>query len=186
MYARDKLLLQRWKTGRDAQAFSELVARYADMVFAVGKRALGDEEAAKDLAQDVFLKLARQTPDLETSLSAWFHRVTINAAIDAMKKDSARRAREERYMKGRQEATHPEWNDIRQLLDEAIEELPEKYRRPLVAHYFEQRTHKNIAHEHEVTRHAVTYCVRQGLNMLSASQLFVRDDIFEPAVHPEN
>ena len=54
----DNLLLARWYERRDADAFDELVVRHAAMVYATGRRVVGNDADASDVMQDCFLYLA--------------------------------------------------------------------------------------------------------------------------------
>src|SRR5438128_1902194 len=61
-------------TAREA-AFSELVRRYWRMVYATAHRILDDWQLTEDVAQSVFLLLARKAPTLATRsvLSGWLY-----------------------------------------------------------------------------------------------------------------
>ena len=61
------------RNGSEA-AFRELVARYIDLVYSTAVRILeGDTHRAKDVAQVVFMDLARQAPKFtgQTMLGGW-------------------------------------------------------------------------------------------------------------------
>ncbi len=67
----DAALLERWITNRDAEALSELVSRYADLVYGVCRRVVRNEADAEDVAQDCFLRLARTKSPPRSSLAGW-------------------------------------------------------------------------------------------------------------------
>src|SRR4051812_10805683 len=84
------------KEGSDA-AFTELVHRYVDLVYgAAMRRTGGDAQLSADIAQSVFIALARhaRTLSLDTVLGAWLHTATRNAALKHMISEQRRRARE--------------------------------------------------------------------------------------------
>ena len=58
--AGDGTLLQRYASDHDADAFAELVRRYAGMVYATCMRVTGNAHDAEDVAQECFLTLARK------------------------------------------------------------------------------------------------------------------------------
>src|SRR5437016_5611680 len=95
----DVELLERFATHRDAGAelaFAALVARHGPMVLGVCRHWLGDEHAADDAFQAVFLVLARRAgsirrPDL---LSPWLHGVAARIARKARARAARRRRRE--------------------------------------------------------------------------------------------
>ncbi len=55
--ASDVRLLKRWTVARDVDAFNELVARYADFVYATCHRILGNRADAEDVTQECFFGL---------------------------------------------------------------------------------------------------------------------------------
>lgn len=75
MSPNDTALLRRWCECRDAEAFNELVERYAGLVFATAHRILGSGEDAREVTQDCFLRLTGERPGLQNELGAWLHRL---------------------------------------------------------------------------------------------------------------
>ena len=70
------LLAEYVQTGSDA-AFRELVIRYVDLVYSTALRLVGgDKHRAEDVAQTVFVNLARvaRTLPKEVKLGGWLHR----------------------------------------------------------------------------------------------------------------
>jgi hypothetical protein len=59
MSTADHTLLDRWNRTRDADAFAELVTRYAGLVYGTCRRVLRDEREAEDVSQECFVKLAQ-------------------------------------------------------------------------------------------------------------------------------
>lgn len=87
----DHELVRRYIDG-DARAFDELVARFERRVYAVAFRMCGNPEDARDVSQEVFLNAMRALKRFreEAQLSTWFHRVTVNASLDHMRKRKRR------------------------------------------------------------------------------------------------
>ena len=78
-------------------AFATLVRRRIDMVYSAALRQVRDPATAEDVAQGVFMTLARKAAglvDRNVVLSAWLLRATHLAALDALR-------RERRRQKGR-------------------------------------------------------------------------------------
>jgi RNA polymerase sigma-70 factor, ECF subfamily len=77
----------------DRVAFEELVRGRQERVFWTAFQIVGDEEEARDVSQQVFIRLwtslAGFRPD--GSFESWLHRVTVNLAIDAWRRRRARR-----------------------------------------------------------------------------------------------
>jgi len=64
----DLQLLERYAETRDAEAFANLVKRYAGMVYATCLRVTGNRHAAEDASQECFLQLARQAGAVPTEV----------------------------------------------------------------------------------------------------------------------
>jgi len=83
-------LVERCRRG-DALAWEALVRQYQGRVFAVALHYLRDPEEARDLAQDVFVKVYRNLESFEgEGFLAWLLRLARNAAIDRLRRIKAR------------------------------------------------------------------------------------------------
>lgn len=162
----DLRLLESWWTRRDAEAFNEIMTRYSGLVFGACLRVLGNASEAEDVAQECFVRLAERREDIRISLGGWLHRTATRRALDAHRSGSRRRAREERYAKAAESIKLPDdlaWQEIRALVDEAIDTLPEEQRIVIIAHFIERRTHQAIAEELGVSRRTVINRVQKGI-----------------------
>src|SRR5688572_24955501 len=97
MEEQDGVLLERWQHHRDADAFTELVRRYSDMVYATCVRVLRDAAQAEEVAQDCFVELMRSRQRVRVSLGAWLHKLAVHRTADRVKIESRRRRRESAY-----------------------------------------------------------------------------------------
>jgi len=81
--ATDKRLVK-WMRDGDTAAFEELFIRYETRLVAYATRYLGSVDLAKDVCQEVFLKLINKPPRVLIcdSIGPWLFRVTRNLAID--------------------------------------------------------------------------------------------------------
>jgi RNA polymerase sigma-70 factor (ECF subfamily) len=75
----DEVLVQRFKNG-DRSAFSELVDRHQNRVYGLCFRWMGNQQAAEEVAQDVFVSLFRSLERFrgDAKFSTWLYRVTVN------------------------------------------------------------------------------------------------------------
>src|SRR5512146_1687988 len=83
----DKDLIVKLQNG-SLEALGELYDRHQRMVYRTALVITGDEEAAADLLQDVFLRLHRFADhvDPERPLEPWLYRVTTNLAYTWVKR----------------------------------------------------------------------------------------------------
>ncbi|MEU3482253.1 RNA polymerase sigma factor SigM [Streptomyces sp. NPDC033754] len=88
----DQELLERHVAG-DPDAFSELVRRHRDRLWAVALRTLGDREEAADALQDALLSAFRAAHTFrgQSAVTTWLHRITVNACLDRARKAASRR-----------------------------------------------------------------------------------------------
>ncbi|MBG0814369.1 RNA polymerase sigma factor SigM [Planomonospora sp. ID82291] len=87
----DADLLTRHIAG-DPHAFSELVKRHRDRMWAVALRTLGDPDEAADAVQDAFVSAYRKAGSFrgEAAVTTWLHRIVVNACLDRMRRKSVR------------------------------------------------------------------------------------------------
>src|SRR5215472_3849466 len=74
----DMALLREFAENGSEAAFAELVKRHLNMVYSAALRRVGDPDEAKDVAQVVFLILARKAKSLSprTVLTGWLYETT--------------------------------------------------------------------------------------------------------------
>ena len=95
--ARDDVLEQAIVRARqgDLEAFDIIIRRSERRVVSVAWRILGDEDDARDAAQEVFLRVFRYLGSFRAgeSFPAWLYRIAINTCRDARRGKSLRLAR---------------------------------------------------------------------------------------------
>jgi RNA polymerase sigma-70 factor (ECF subfamily) len=80
-------LIERWKKG-DKRAFGEIVRLYMSDAFYTALGFTGNEEDAKDLSQEAFIKAyqARDSFDPERPFYPWFYRILKNHCLNFLKR----------------------------------------------------------------------------------------------------
>lgn len=158
--------LARWRTDRDPQAFQQIIDSYTGLVFGVGRRITGNVQDAEDITQKCFLKLAERPPFVKYSLGAWLHRVATNLAINEVRKEQSRTAREETYQAHAPGSSEADWDELQGIIDEAIDQLPDKFKEPLIARYFDGQTYQAISKEMGISRQTVAYRTDRGVEQI--------------------
>src|SRR5205814_2426282 len=131
------------RTGSEA-AFRELVTRYADLVYSTAFRLVeGDAHRAEDVAQVVFVDLARaaRTVSSEVMLGGWLHRHTCFVAAKTTRGDRRRQFRERQAVEMNSQQDHSATNlaQVAPILDDAINQLKAQDRAAILLRFFEQR-----------------------------------------------
>jgi RNA polymerase sigma factor (sigma-70 family) len=142
-------LLSRYAANHDPEAFAGLVRQFGPMVLGTCRRVLGPGADADDAFQAVFLALARRADSFRDAgaLPAWLHRVALRVA----RKAQARRAANPTPVEAPEPADPSDplanvtWRDLRRVLDEELDALPEKLRGPVVLCWLDGLTQDEAA-----------------------------------------
>lgn len=123
----DNELLRRFARDRCEEAFTELVSRNLKVVYSAALRqANGDHETARDIAQTVFIDLARKAEAVagHESIVGWLHTSTRYAATMVRRSEQRRKEREKNaIMMANPDSSEKEWEEVAPILDDAIAEL---------------------------------------------------------------
>jgi RNA polymerase sigma factor (sigma-70 family) len=149
--ATDAELLGRFVARREEAAFEALVRRHGPMVLAVCRQLLADPYDAEDAFQATFLVLVRKAASLHRPglLGSWLYGVAYRVAVRARARAGRRRCREREgvEMAASQPADEPCGAELRPLLYDEVNRLPEKYRTPIVLCYFQGKTNEEAARQ---------------------------------------
>src|ERR1700677_3089991 len=147
----DSQLLDAFVARRDEAAFEVLVWRHGTMVFNLCRRILRDAHQAEDAFQATFLVFVRKAGSIgkRESLASWLYKVAFRIACRAR----ARSAKDARSVadldslnsSDRNSSDDLLWRDLRPVLDEEINRLPEKYRAPFVLCHLQGHTNEEAA-----------------------------------------
>jgi RNA polymerase sigma factor (sigma-70 family) len=162
----DASLLQEYACTRSTEAFATLLQRHAGLVYGVCLRKLGNAADAEDVAQECFLELALNAGNINRSLPAWLHTRACSRAIDALRRRAAQRQHEDSAMETDHRSDEPSWSEIRPLVDEALEQLPDELRTALVMHFLQQKSQADIAAENNVNQSTVSRRISDGIEQI--------------------
>lgn len=177
----DTELLERARQGC-ADAFSALVRRHDRYLYRMARSILRDDQEAEDVVQETYLKAFTKIVDFrgESNLRTWLTRIALNEAlqrtrrqrphVDLEELDMAReRARSQIYLSALTNAT-PEGeaarNQIRQMLEAAIDDLPAGFRTVLVMRDVEGASVEETANVLGIKAETVRTSLHRARNML--------------------
>jgi RNA polymerase sigma-70 factor (ECF subfamily) len=164
----EAILLRRFARSGDAEAFAEIIRRYAGLVYGAALRVLADVDRASDVAQDTFLQLAKDAGNVTGSLPGWLHRVATHKAIDQVRRDVTRRRREAEYTVARPEEERTDWREISPYVDEGLNLLDPHLRSILISHFLEGRSTREIARAQGVSQATISRRIETGVELLRA------------------
>lgn len=145
----DAELLERFLASREEAAFATLLQRHGPMVWRVCQRVLRHRQNAEDVFQATFLTLARKAAAIRkrASVACWLHGVAYRLAR-RLQAEQARKTvlkTEPPNQSSHDPADQASGQELQAALDEELDRLSEKYRKPLVLCYLESRTRDEAA-----------------------------------------
>ncbi len=168
----DQELLRRFVDGRDEAAFETILRRHGAMVLDVCRGVLGNEADVEDAFQATFLILARRAESIRkgASLACWLHGVAYRTALRA-RADGARRQRHEARTPQPCTTTDADeltWREIRRVVHEELDRLPERHRAALVLCYLQGKTQDEAAVELGLPKGTLKGRLERGRALLQA------------------
>jgi RNA polymerase sigma factor (sigma-70 family) len=166
----DAALLGRFADDRDETAFATLMQRHGPMVLGVCRRLLHDPNDADDAFQATFLVLARKAGSVgqPDRLANWLYGVALRVAQKARAEAARRHARQQQVTD--RPAAEPgraaDRDDLRQVLDEEVQRLPEKFRLPILLCYLQGQTREDAARQLGSSPGAVKGMLERGRELL--------------------
>lgn len=162
----DGVLVERLRA-HDAAALETLMERHSSRVYRVAFGITRSHPEAEEVVQDVFLTLFRKIDTFEgrAALGTWLYRVAANAAlikrrgkrveVEVSLEDCLPTFRDDGHREGDRAMLVADWSstpesellsgEAREILDQALERLPEHYRALLVLRDVEELSNEEVA-----------------------------------------
>jgi len=143
----DTALLDLVSSDRD-RGMEEIIRIYYPFVTGVCRSFLGDEDDARDRAQDICLKILDGLDGFRrgSSLKTWIYRISVNACLDEIRSRKRRDAdRIEGPAYGRSIHADHESEDRARAVRSALDRLPAKDRAVIILKEFEGKRYREIA-----------------------------------------
>jgi RNA polymerase sigma-70 factor (ECF subfamily) len=180
----DERVIEACQAG-DREAFRLLFETYKDRVFSIAVYSFGgDETAASDVSQQIFLKLITSISQFrgESAFTTWLYRLVVNACIDEQRKRrrflpfgestpmsriEERKPQEKRYAK----------LEIADSVQAAIKQLKPKLRMAILLKYVEDLSYEEIASVLGCSKGTVASRLNRGHQALARKLVHLRNEV---------
>ena len=177
----EKLLVKKSQSG-DVESFELLISSYDKRAYNIAYRVMGNEEDAKDMAQEALLKVFKSLKNFkgQSAFSTWLYKVVTNVCLDEL-----RRRKNEKYV-SMDSTIHTENGELhrslcsdkktpesvyerveqRELIKNAIGELNEDYRSAIVLRDIQGFSYEEISNILDCSLGTVKSRINRGRIML--------------------
>ena len=167
--------------------FEEIYRAYSGRVLNLIFRMTRREDVARDLTQDVFLKVYENLSSFrhESGIYTWIHRITVNHVLNYLKREKRFRPLESvneilgQFVKGRGGSHEPvdesrdaagdsalEGSERAAIVWSAVKSLPAKYRVPLILFHYENLSYREIGEMMDLSLSAVESRIHRAKKQL--------------------
>ena len=157
-------------------AFESIVKKYQSFVCAITFSAIPDVEKSEDLAQETFLHAWNNLSQLQDlkKFRSWLISIARNIINDSLRKqrrDLINRASpieeiEDKQIKKSEPSQRASAQEQQAVVQEALMQIPEKYREPLVLFYRHEKSVKYIAEQFDMSEELVKQHLSRGRKLL--------------------
>ncbi|MCG8502452.1 MAG: sigma-70 family RNA polymerase sigma factor [Firmicutes bacterium] len=145
----------------DSDAFAEIVNRYKKLIYTVVYRMMKEREEANDIAQEVFIKIYRSLDryDPQYKFSTWSVKIATNYCLDILRKKKLNTVSVDEMIHVPSSEETPETSYLKterkQEIRKAIDDLPEKYKMPII-----------LFHEHGLSYDEICKVLNEPLSIV--------------------
>jgi len=165
----------------DREAFHTLFEKYKDKVFSTALYFSGNEATARDVTQEVFLKLFTRIGQFrgDSNFSTWLYRMVANACVDQQRKVRRLVALEPELDLSRHVAPKPQEKgffrrEITDAVQGALQTLKPSLRVPLVMRYVEGLSYQEIGDVLGCSAGTIASRLNRGHKMLAKKLAHMR------------
>ena len=155
----EKSVIQKALAG-DQRAFTEILNRYRGSIYHLIFKMVHNKEETEDLVQEAFIKAfsSLETFNEEFAFSTWLYKIAINNCIDHFRKKRLKTFSIDNPIESKNGFIQREFSDTSylpdnpllskeksRLIEDAIANLPEKYRISIVLRHSEDKSYEEIS-----------------------------------------
>ncbi len=140
-------LVEAARTG-DERAYRALYDKNVDRVYRLTYRVAGEDDVAKDLTQETFLRAFQRLDQFrgDAAFSTWLHSIAVSVGLNWLRKVDRHRRRNQSLEGAARFATRGKRvePDLKDRITEAVDGLPEAYRTVFLMYDMEGYSHREI------------------------------------------
>ncbi len=164
------------ETRKESQTMgSEWVDKYYDRIYPVILRMVANEEIAKDLTQDAFLRAWEKRKSFrgDSNIGTWLYRIAVNITLTYIAKNKRYSTLEiEESLipaggEGIQREVERKSESV--IIKEAILKLPPAYRMTLIMHYYDDMKLEEIASASGISRGTAAWRLFKARRMIAGN-----------------
>ena len=189
----DEELVARSRSG-DMDSFNQLILRWERPIYALAYRVIGQEEDARDVAQETFLRAFRALPGFkgQAKFSSWIYRIALNLCRDWIRRkkrtpvsqvpedvDLSELAAEQGPVESVEELVAR--RELSAVVEEAMALLPEEQRTAVILNEYHGMTFQEIADLQGCPLSTVKTRLYQGLSVLRKHLREKNPSLMEPS-----
>lgn len=165
----DSVILLKALSRRDLKAFEFVYRHSRNRLYVLALSILRDEDAARDLIQDLFIDLwyFRIFETITISLNAYLFQSVRNRAYNYKDKIRTQDKLKQNYIPQETETYYPlENEELGKIIHEAIDRLPKMAGRVFRMQYIDKLTHVEIAEKLGISKYTVSSHMDRALKKL--------------------
>lgn len=168
----------------DRMAARAIMTRHLPKIMNLGRRMLGDQSEAEDVAQEVFIRLwthaARWQPG-KAKFETWIHRVALNLCYDRLRRRPTKKLEDvpDPVDEAPGPATALYQTQLAAAVNDALQRLPDRQREAIVLCHYQGMTNIDAAELMGVSVDAMESLLARGRRALKALLKPLSGDAFE-------
>lgn len=145
--------------------YNESVDAYSDNLFRFVLKNIKNEDKAKDIVQDTYVKFWEKKDDVNPSkIKSYLFTTAYHTLIDVTRRDKKQGSFDE--VKLDKQMVSPEYSDLQEILHEAINQLPEDQKAVILLRDYEGYAYSEIAEITKMTEAQVKVYIFRGRKFL--------------------
>lgn len=167
----DQELVSLYLESKDLKYLTELFTRHSDIVYRTALRTMRNASDAEDVMQVAYIKMIKNFHLYSGSGSVlgWMLQTVVYSCYDQLRSEKSRLNRERKIMSERVTTTAAKNEELKEMVDNHLNKLPEIYRAPITLQILEGLTIKEVSEVLQIPKKTIRSQIARGLEKLRVS-----------------